>query len=79
MRTVEYDYLSSVRPKAGQLYVGGGGPHVQEIVHGQIALTEEIKKLDGCIIDCRYFDHQWLFIKQLHDRNHPNGMRSVMG
>jgi hypothetical protein len=52
---------------------------VQEIVHGQIALTEEIKKLDGCIIDCRYFDHQWLFIKQLHDRNHPNGMRSVMG
>ncbi|EFX79314.1 hypothetical protein DAPPUDRAFT_319589 [Daphnia pulex] len=66
-------------PKAGQLYVGGGGPHVQEIVHGQIALTEEIKKLDGCIIDCRYFDHQWLFIKQRHDRNYPNGRRSVMG
>jgi mRNA-capping enzyme len=52
---------------------------VQEIVHGQIALTEDIKKLDGCIIDCRYFDHQWLFIKQRHDRNYPNGRRSVMG
>ena len=38
-----------------------------------------MKKLDGCIIDCRYFDHQWIFMKQRHDRNHPNGRRAIMG
>ncbi|EFX60872.1 hypothetical protein DAPPUDRAFT_275132 [Daphnia pulex] len=42
-------------------------------------MTEEIKKLDGAIIDCRYFDHQWIFIKQRHDRNHPNGRRAITG
>jgi mRNA-capping enzyme len=44
-----------------------------------IRLTDEMKMLDGCIIDCRYFDHQWIFIKQRHDRNHPNGSEAVKG
>ncbi|XP_046651275.1 mRNA-capping enzyme-like [Daphnia pulicaria] len=55
-----------------------GGPNLSEIKYDTIRLTEEIKTLDGCIIDCRYFEHQWIFIKQRHDRNHPNGRRAVM-
>jgi hypothetical protein len=43
-----------------------GGPNLSEIKYDTIRLTEEIKTLDGCIIDCRYFEHQWLFIKQRH-------------
>jgi hypothetical protein len=34
------------------------GPNRSEIKYDTIKMTEEIKKLDGCIIDCRYFDHQ---------------------
>jgi hypothetical protein len=67
-----------VRPKTAQLHVGGG-PFRREIFHDQITLTDETRKLDGCIIDCRYFDHQWIFTKQRLDRNHPNGRRSVIG
>ncbi|XP_046456075.1 mRNA-capping enzyme-like isoform X2 [Daphnia pulex] len=64
-------------PKVAELHVIG--PYRSEIKYDTIKMTEEIKKLDGCIIDCRYFDHQWIFIKQRHDRNHPNGRRAVMG
>jgi hypothetical protein len=66
-----------LRPKKAELYVGG--PHRQEIKYDDITLTDEIRKLDGCIIDCRYFEHQWIFMKQRLDRNHPNGSRSVIG
>jgi mRNA-capping enzyme len=44
-----------------------------------IRLTDEMKMLDGCIIDCRFFDHQWVFMKQRHDRDHPNGRQAVTG
>jgi hypothetical protein len=40
------------------------GPNRQELFYDQIALTDKIRELDGCIIDCRYFDHQWIFTKQ---------------
>jgi hypothetical protein len=64
-------------PAEAELYVGSQDRI--EIKYDMIRLTDEMKMLDGCIIDCRYFDHQWIFIKQRHDRNHPNGSRAVMG
>ncbi|EFX64761.1 hypothetical protein DAPPUDRAFT_229747 [Daphnia pulex] len=64
-------------PKVAELHMLG--PYRSEIKYDTIKLTEEIKKLDGCIIDCRYFEHQWIFITQRHDRNHPNGRRAIMG
>lgn len=44
-----------------------------------IPLTDEIRKLDGCIIDCRYEDHHWVFVKERLDRNHPNGRNALLG
>ncbi len=44
---------------------------------GSIALTDEIRELDGRIIDCYYVDNQWVFKKLRNDREHPNGRIAV--
>lgn len=44
-----------------------------------ILLTDEIRNLDGCIVDCRYVDQRWMFVKQRFDRNIPNGKRALEG
>ena len=75
-----------LRPKEGFLYVGG--PFRKEILLREkvktkypdtLTLTDETRKLNGCIVDCRYFEHRWIFMKQRLDRNHPNSWRSVIG
>lgn len=50
-----------------------------EIKWETIPLTDELRKLDGCIVDCAYLDHHWVFVKQRHDRRHPNGKRALLG
>ena len=37
-----------------------------------IKLTDELRLLDGRIIDCIYKDNQWIFQKLRNDRKHPN-------
>ena len=64
------------RSNEGGLFVGG--PYNQEIKHDTITLTGELRKLDGEIVDCRYVDHHWIFIKVRTDRKHPNGKRCVL-
>jgi hypothetical protein len=74
---VDFSFLLVYTFRTAELYVTG--PRQSEIKYGTIFLTEEIKKLDGRIITCRYFDHQWIFCAQRHDRNHPNGRRAIKG
>ena len=64
-------------PTEAELYVGSQDRI--EIKYDMIRLTDEMKMLDGCIIDCRYFDYQWIFMKQRHDHDHPNGRQAVKG
>ncbi|EFX64763.1 hypothetical protein DAPPUDRAFT_265826 [Daphnia pulex] len=66
-----------MHPEEAELHVGSQDRI--EIKYAIIRLTDEMKMLDGCIIDCRYFEHQWIFIKQRHDRDHPNGSQAVKG
>ena len=64
------------RPTEAELLVGG--PFRREIKYDTIALTNDIRELDGEIIDCRYVDHHWIFLKVRKDRKHPNGKRAVL-
>jgi len=69
-------FAYSVMPKKGGLYVGGTGKSMDE--YCEINLTEEIQEFDGKIIDCKYADNQWIFVKVRNDRQHPNGRRTVV-
>jgi hypothetical protein len=33
--------------------------------------------LDGRIIECRFADRQWIFVRQRNDRHHPNGRNAI--
>ena len=55
------------------------GPYRKEVKYDTIALTDDLRELDGEIIDCRYVDHHWIFMKLRKDRKHPNGKRAING
>ncbi|KAI9556336.1 hypothetical protein GHT06_018910 [Daphnia sinensis] len=84
--TENEDHLCSFRlkipkeikePKEAHLLVGG--PYRTEIKWETIPLTDDLRKLDGCIVDCRYVDHHWVFVKERLDRRHPNGKSALLG
>ncbi|XP_057374511.1 mRNA-capping enzyme-like [Daphnia carinata] len=64
-------------PEEADLLIGG--PYRTEIKWETIPLTDELRKLDGQIVDCRYVDHHWVFVKERLDRNHPNGKSALLG
>ncbi|KAK4023699.1 hypothetical protein OUZ56_009098 [Daphnia magna] len=65
-------------PKEAELFMFGRS--CAEIKWDEtIPLTDEIRNLDGCIVDCRYVDQRWMFVKQRFDRNIPNGKRALEG
>ena len=55
------------------------GPGRKEILFATITLTDELKEYHDSIIECRYADHQWIFVRLRGDRKHPNGRRAVLG
>ena len=54
-----------------------GYPQRSESFFDTIPLTEEIRGLDDQIIECRYVDRQWVFVRQRNDRLHPNGRNAI--
>jgi len=66
---VDFDYRGST----GDLCVGPGkGPNREEVKYGTINLTDELRNMNGSIIECHYVDHQWIFLRKRTDRNHPH-------
>lgn len=48
-----------------------------EKVFGTIALNQELKAMDGRIIQCGRIDNQWVFKRLRDDRPHANGRGTV--
>ncbi|KAI9556338.1 hypothetical protein GHT06_018912 [Daphnia sinensis] len=63
-------------PKEADLLIGGPN---KEKKYETIPLTDEIRKLDGRIVECRYVDHHWVFVKQRLDRDYANGRKALTG
>ncbi|XP_055586524.1 mRNA-capping enzyme [Uranotaenia lowii] len=56
-----------LREKVGYLFVGGLDPPT-----GKIKLTKELKELDNKIIECKYENNAWVFMRQRTDKSFPN-------
>jgi len=50
-----------------------------ETVFETIRLTQELKAMDGRMIQCARIDNQWVFKQLRDDRPHPNGRGTVVG
>ncbi|XP_053998152.1 mRNA-capping enzyme [Hylaeus anthracinus] len=53
--------------KVGHLYVGGA-----DMPFGQMKVTKEIKDLNNAIIECKFENGQWVFMRERTDKSFPN-------
>lgn len=59
--------------KVGLLYVGG-----YERPFAQIKVTEELKQYDNKIIECKFENNSWVFMRQRTDKSFPNAYNTAM-
>jgi hypothetical protein len=69
--------LAALRNRAELAELHVVGPGGMDMKFASIKLTDEIRELNDRIIDCYYFDNQWVFKKLRNDRQHPNGRIAV--
>lgn len=50
-----------------------------EVYFADIALTDDIRQMNGKIIQCHYVDGKWVFKRLRNDRAIPNGSTTVQG
>lgn len=68
-------YLSISRlltKKVGFLYVGGFDPSFARMKY-----TKELEKYDGKIIECRFENNTWIFMRERTDKSFPNSYKTA--
>lgn len=61
-----------LKKKIGQLYAGQF-----DRPFGYIRLTKDIKELDNKIIECKFENNQWVFMRERTDKSFPNHYKTV--
>ncbi len=53
----------------------------EELKYGTIDLTNEMREMDGSVIECRYVDPNWVNVRpSRHDReDNRNGLQAIQG
>ena len=46
---------------------------------GEILYTKDIKELDNKIIECKYENNQWVFMRERTDKSFPNSYNTAVG
>jgi len=57
----------------------GKGPNKGEKKYASILLTDEMRDKSGSIIECRFVDQNWIFVRERTDRSRPNGRKTING
>lgn len=60
--------------KIGYLFVGGYSQPFS-----QMKITKEIKDMDNRIIECKFENNQWKFMRERTDKSYPNAYSTAMG
>lgn len=72
LKIVKEEGMGIVSKKVGQLFVGQLDRHF-----GVIRFTKEIKDLHNKIIECKYEDNQWKFMRERTDKSFPNSYKTA--
>ncbi|KAJ9574877.1 hypothetical protein L9F63_007940, partial [Diploptera punctata] len=62
-----------LRTKIGYLYVGG-----KDQPFAQMRYTSALKDLDNKIIECKFQDKQWIFMRERTDKSFPNSQNTAL-
>lgn len=67
-------FVRILNKKIGLLYVGG-----LDVPFAKIKYTKILKDLDNKIIECKFENNQWIFMRQRTDKSYPNSYNTAMG
>ena len=59
--------------KIGLLYVGG-----YDKPFSQMKVTKELRELDGKIIECKFENNSWVFMRERTDKSFPKAHRTAI-
>lgn len=59
--------------KVGHLYVGGS-----DMPYGIMEFSKQIKGLDNAIIECKYENGKWVFMRERTDKSFPNSVNTAL-
>lgn len=62
-----------LQKKIGLLFVGS-----HDRPFGQIKLTKELRELDNKIIECKYENNAWVFMRERTDKSFPNSYNTAI-
>lgn len=74
LKIVKESGLGLLPRTVGQLFVGG-----LDRPFSEIKVKGEVKKLDKKIIECKWDNNQWIFMRERTDKSFPNGYKTAMG
>lgn len=67
-------YCRMLTEKLGLLYVGQ-----YDQPFASIKYTKYLKELDGKIIECKFENNSWIFMRERIDKSFPNSHNTAMG
>ncbi|XP_014662100.1 PREDICTED: mRNA-capping enzyme-like [Priapulus caudatus] len=74
MKIAQIEGVGLLKQKVACLYVGG-----LDTPMAQMKLTKELKELDNKILECKFENNSWKFLRQRTDKSFPNAYSTAMG
>ena len=73
LKIVTESGLGLVPKKIGYLYVGGQ----RDVPFATMKVTKQIKELNNKIIECKFENNQWIFMRERTDKSFPNSYNTA--
>ena len=67
-------HFSILKSKVGYLYVGG-----LDRPFARMRVNKTLKELNNKIVECKYQDNQWIFMRERTDKSFPNSYNTATG
>jgi mRNA-capping enzyme len=69
----QIEYVTFIlKSKVGYLYVGG-----MDRPFAQMRVNKTLKELNNKIVECKYQDNQWIFMRERTDKSFPNSYNTA--
>lgn len=74
LKIVEENGLGMLPQKIGLLFVGSFEPPL-----AQIKVNKTLKELNNKIIECKFVNNAWVFMRERTDKSYPNSYSTAKG
>lgn len=74
LKIVKEGGLGMLPKTVGHLYVGG-----LDVPFAQMKVNKELKELNNKIVECKWENNQWIFMRERTDKSFPNGFNTAKG